>query len=325
MARSTITVVIPCYNGSAFLREALDSVLAQTHAPLEVIVVDDGSTDDSADVAEACGPPVRVIRQENQGESVARNRGIDEARGDWIALLDADDLWKPEKLERQLEAAKPDVVAVHTNWHVFGTREFVYDVSTIPEDRRYSVEQLCTSTNPFHISSLMVRRELPVRFPQWTSYGEDMVYYLELALAGRIMLVPEVLTAKRVHPGAQSAITDVYARWHKTLTEWLRRNEDRLDERTVRTARRGLLLKVTRTAWAAYWQRDWHRFRALRDYLRQYAGDPEVDRLLARRVWPRWMYAVKDGVDRLRGRSADNSPTEPPEMLPYVESLDDDV
>ncbi len=99
----SVSVVIPCYNGAPFLRETLDSVLAQTHAPLEVIVVDDGSTDASAAIAESYGPPVRVIRQQNQGESVAQNRGIDESQGRWIAFLDSDDVWKPTKLERQIQ------------------------------------------------------------------------------------------------------------------------------------------------------------------------------------------------------------------------------
>jgi glycosyltransferase involved in cell wall biosynthesis len=82
-----ISVVIPCFNGAQFLRETLESVRHQTYPAHEVIVVDDGSTDDSAAIA---GPPVRVIRQTNQGESVARNRGIDEATANWIAFLDAD-------------------------------------------------------------------------------------------------------------------------------------------------------------------------------------------------------------------------------------------
>ncbi len=70
-----VSIIIPCYNGAPFLRDALDSALRQTVPPSEVILVDDGSTDDSAAIAEAYGPPVRVIRQDNQGESVARNAG----------------------------------------------------------------------------------------------------------------------------------------------------------------------------------------------------------------------------------------------------------
>ena len=101
----SISVVIPCYNGAAFLAETLGSIAGQTYPPLEVIVIDDGSMDDSAAIAGRFGPLVRVVRQANQGESVARNRGIDEAKGDWIALLDADDVWEPAKLERQMAVA----------------------------------------------------------------------------------------------------------------------------------------------------------------------------------------------------------------------------
>ena len=92
-ADETVSVVIPCYNAAPWLRETIESVLAQTHPVLEVIVVDDGSTDQSAEIAESFGPCVRVVRQSNQGESIARNNGIDLARGDWIAFIDADDIW----------------------------------------------------------------------------------------------------------------------------------------------------------------------------------------------------------------------------------------
>jgi glycosyltransferase involved in cell wall biosynthesis len=96
----SISVVIPCYNGARFLRETLETVLRQTRPAAEVIVIDDGSTDAPAAIAESFGPTVRVIRQANQGESVARNRGIEEAKGNWIALLDANDLWEPSNLQR---------------------------------------------------------------------------------------------------------------------------------------------------------------------------------------------------------------------------------
>ena len=138
----SVTVVIPCYNAARFLRQTLESVLNQTHAPLEVLVIDDGSTDESAAIAQSYGPPVRVICQPNQGESVARNRGIEEARGDWIAYLDADDLWLPEKLERQLAAVQPGVSCIHTNFRPFGTNNHVRDVSQIPAGKRYALERL---------------------------------------------------------------------------------------------------------------------------------------------------------------------------------------
>jgi len=110
----TISIVTPCYNGARYIKETLQSALAQTHPPLEVIVIDDGSTDDSAALAAEAGPPVRVIRQANQGESIARNRGIAEAQGSHVLFLDADDLLEPESLSLLAAAVdgRPDAVAV---------------------------------------------------------------------------------------------------------------------------------------------------------------------------------------------------------------------
>ena len=110
----TVTVITPCYNGGSYLAEALRSALGQSRPPLEVIVVDDGSTDDSASIAERFGPPVRVIQQENQGLPEARNRGLAEARGTHVLFLDADDLLSPEALEHLVSAVgeRPDAVAL---------------------------------------------------------------------------------------------------------------------------------------------------------------------------------------------------------------------
>jgi glycosyltransferase involved in cell wall biosynthesis len=96
--RDTVSVVIPCYKQAGFLAEAIESVLAQSHPHLEVIVVDDGSPDDTSDVA-ALYPRVRCIRQENQGLSAARNTGIRESKGEFLVFLDADDRLTPKALE----------------------------------------------------------------------------------------------------------------------------------------------------------------------------------------------------------------------------------
>lgn len=107
-----ISVVMPCYNGAPFLASSLRSLAEQSFAPHEVIVIDDGSTDDSAAIAEAFGPPVRVLRQANQGESVARNRGIAESQGTHVLFLDADDLLAPLALERLAAAVGSLMCAV---------------------------------------------------------------------------------------------------------------------------------------------------------------------------------------------------------------------
>jgi glycosyltransferase involved in cell wall biosynthesis len=103
-----VSVVIPTYNSAAYLADAVDSVLNQTFTDFEIIVIDDGSTDDTESVMGRYGDRVRYIRQANGGVAAARNRGIEESRGRYVAFLDSDDTWFPSKLERQLEALRKD-------------------------------------------------------------------------------------------------------------------------------------------------------------------------------------------------------------------------
>jgi glycosyltransferase involved in cell wall biosynthesis len=112
-----ISVIIPTWNRSSYLARALESVLAQSVLPYEVIVVDDGSTDNSREIIKRNFRGVRYLYQENRGVSSARNTGILAARGDWIALLDSDDRWEPHKLECQQRAlqAHPDGIMCHSN------------------------------------------------------------------------------------------------------------------------------------------------------------------------------------------------------------------
>src|SRR5271156_2034659 len=102
MSRPAVSVIIPTYNYGRFVTEAVDSVLAQSYTDHEVIVVDDGSVDDTPERMQPYAERVRYLRQPNQGPSAARNNGIEAARGEYVAFLDADDLWHPRKLEAQL-------------------------------------------------------------------------------------------------------------------------------------------------------------------------------------------------------------------------------
>lgn len=111
-----VSVVVPTHNRAPLLPRALDSVLDQTLAPLEIIVVDDGSSDETANVIKEVYPSVRYLKQDNRGVSTARNRGIAAASGEWIALLDSDDTWLPGKLaaQRELLEANPGHRICHT-------------------------------------------------------------------------------------------------------------------------------------------------------------------------------------------------------------------
>lgn len=111
MSAPTVSVIVPAYNAAAFLRRAIDSVLGQTWRDVELIVVDDGSTDDTLQVLAGYGDGLRVLTQANAGPAAARNRGLRESHGEFVAFLDADDWWLPAKLERQvaLMRSRPEV------------------------------------------------------------------------------------------------------------------------------------------------------------------------------------------------------------------------
>ena len=115
------SVIVPLYNKEREVESTLRSVLAQTYQPLEIVVVDDGSTDRSAEIVESLGSPlISLIRQSNAGECAARNRAMSEARGEWFALLDADDEWKPEFLE--------EVAAMIEEWPDCGIYSTAFDI-----------------------------------------------------------------------------------------------------------------------------------------------------------------------------------------------------
>jgi glycosyltransferase involved in cell wall biosynthesis len=122
-----VSVVIPTYNRADKVRKGIESVLAQTFTDLEVIVVDDGSSDETGQtLKQSFGDRIRYYFQPNQGVSVARNKGIEEARGEWIAFLDSDDLWEKEKLESQLDAMErfdPECGACYTDVRFFNYPE----------------------------------------------------------------------------------------------------------------------------------------------------------------------------------------------------------
>lgn len=128
-----VSVVIPCFNTERYIAATLRAVLAQTGASLEVIVVDDGSTDGSAALVERDFPQVRLIRRANAGVAAARNTGIEAASGDWVAFCDADDIWLPGKLAAQFDAinATQGCRMSYTAWHVWVSADAQPDQSLL--------------------------------------------------------------------------------------------------------------------------------------------------------------------------------------------------
>jgi glycosyltransferase involved in cell wall biosynthesis len=198
-----ISVVIPAYNAAHFLPRSLGSVFAQTLQPLEVIVVDDGSTDSTAQVAEQLG--AKVIRRPNGGLAAARNTGIQHASGDWIALLDADDSWSPEKLERQAACVRPDTVLVYTGARFFDDRGSRGEQRAVDPARARKLLRYC---NPILPSSVLLRRQEALAaggFREDTRTCEDWEMWVRMIPFGAFTAVDEPLTSYYVHPASLSA------------------------------------------------------------------------------------------------------------------------
>jgi glycosyltransferase involved in cell wall biosynthesis len=138
ISEATVSVIVPCYNQGAYLAEAVGSLVRQTHTSWECIIVNDGSTDDSLDIARRLAskhPRVRIVDQRNRGLSAARNRGLLEARGGWIQLLDADDLLEPDALARHQEVFRREPatdVAYSALWILSEERREVRRTRSVP-------------------------------------------------------------------------------------------------------------------------------------------------------------------------------------------------
>lgn len=209
-----VSVVIPTYNRSSFVRAAVDSALAQTLPPLEVVVVDDGSDEDIAAALRGAPDQVRIVRQERAGRSAARNRGIEEARGSWIAFLDSDDRWWPDRLARQAQklATGRDLVMIGGYVRVIDARGTPDDVATQSlrraldqaTKRHFDLESLVLRPG-LYTSALLVSRQALEQiggFNRELELLEDWDVMLKLASRGRVDVVPWPPVADyRIHAG----------------------------------------------------------------------------------------------------------------------------
>ena len=190
-----------------------------------MIVIDDGSTDDSAAIATSFGPPVRVMRQPNQGESVARNRGISAAGGEWVALLDADDVWEPQKIERQLAVALKlplSYVCVYSDFYSFN-QTTKYPVEPLPEYHAQPDARVCLLFDWCVMPSTpIIRRDLlgSVRFPETVRHGEDLIFFAQLRDHGQFFRIPKGLTGRRISPFQQTKTKEHLSLKTGSLFRW---------------------------------------------------------------------------------------------------------
>ena len=213
-----VSVVVPVYNGERFLGEALDSVLSQAYEPLEVIVVDDGSTDDSGAVAQS--RPVRYLRRAHEGVSAARNAGIAAAQGELIAFIDADDLWAPDALATQVR----HLLAHPSTGIVLGQMRIVVEPGT-PRPPWYRPEwESATVPSSQPVARRSVFEEIGGFDPSYRM-AEDIDWLARAQEAGvERAVLPDVVLIYRLH-GANSTYEQDVAQSHtfRLLREMLAR------------------------------------------------------------------------------------------------------
>lgn len=269
-----VSVVIPLFNRRRYIVGTIESVLAQRHRDVEVLVVDDGSTDGSADlVASTFGERVRLVRlPQNVGRSAARNLGWEMARGELVAFLDSDDLWLPDKLSRQVDHFRdPSVVLVHC-WvgkidaegkPLERDAELLAQEFARALERGYDYGGITETWSRLYTSAAVVRREaLQVSggFDPRLSNFEDWDVLWRIAKGGRVVTVPEPLVLHRTHPGNTTASwAEAAEPWLEVMRKHLRELQPTESGPAARRARHNLYLNMSlgeywrRRHWASRW------------------------------------------------------------------------
>ena len=203
-----VSVIVPCHNGARFLAEAIESALAQTHPAIETIVVDDGSLDDTPAILERYAGRVRVLHQQNRGPSAARNAALAVAYGEYVAFLDADDRFRPEKIARQVAIldTRPDIGLVYGGWRFIDEEGRSLPGEGRPRGEGDMLPALLLG-NPIHPLAAVVRRALVAEvggFEESLRGCEEWDLFLRLSRRGmRWASLDAPLAEYRLHP-AQS-------------------------------------------------------------------------------------------------------------------------
>lgn len=222
------SVIIPTYNRRDWVIEAVQSVLCQSCVPLEILVVDDGSTDDTLDALDSL--PVKLISQKNEGPSSARNHGAREAKGAWLAFLDSDDLWEPDKLLKQMTYAleKPECELIHTgeSWMRHGklVKQKRHHRKEGTWLYRRSLERCLISP-----SSVVIRKTLFEKlggFDEDLPAAEDYDLWLRICHAHPVGFLEEPLTVKRGGHSDQLSIQPGLDRYRAKALEKMMANSD---------------------------------------------------------------------------------------------------
>ena len=259
-----VSVIMPCYNAASFLEHGVASVLGQTFQDLELIVVDDGSTDESSEILRRVDDPrLKMVFQRNMGVSSARNRGLAEARGEFVAFLDADDTWHPDFLGKLAAAldANPEAVLAYCGWQNVGLPGGRGKPHVPPDYEGVNKIDFFLRCCPWPIHAALTRRsaiEAAGRFDERFTHAEDYGLWLKIAVYARIFRVPEVLAFYHFHGEGQASgngAVAALAHW-KVQREFLGHHEEvvlRLGRKKIKELTDGYLLE---RGFECYWRRD---------------------------------------------------------------------
>lgn len=192
-----ISCIVPVFNGERYLADALESIFKQTYRCLEVTVVDDGSTDRTAAVTNGYGDRVRYIWQPNAGQAAARNSGLSGSQGEFVAFLDADDLWHPEKLERQMARfeARPELDYCFAHVQNFW--------ESAEEQRKFADHRIAKPLPGYSACTMLARRSLFATIGQFNAaitHADDTEWFLRASDSGAKMeMLADVLLYRRLH------------------------------------------------------------------------------------------------------------------------------
>jgi glycosyltransferase involved in cell wall biosynthesis len=237
----TVSTIIPAYRAAQTIGRAVDSALSQTRPPTEIVIVDDGSPDDLAAALRPYGERVRLIRKANGGVASARNRGIDEATGEWLAFLDADDYWEPQRLQRQFDLLQkqPEIGFVAGRFYTQepgGTqqRPFPGDAHLFDKVQVATGELALAVAHRVWTSTVLVRRSVlgSLRFDEHLKTAEDIDLWIRLVLAAPTYLTSEALATAVLTP--QSLSRSDVAGDYGNMLQVLRRNAALLGPAGVR-------------------------------------------------------------------------------------------
>jgi glycosyltransferase involved in cell wall biosynthesis len=208
MWQPLVSVIIPAYNGQQYIRQAIESALAQTYPAVEVLVIDDGSPMPMQEAASGFGPNVRYLRKENGGTASARNFGLKAAKGELIALLDQDDLWLPMKLEKQVPRFVEDPrIGLVTAWmEVFDSETGEVKGTFKPAAEMTMHDMLGHELPP--VQTMVIRRTALEKiggFDESMKGTDDWDLNIRLAIENRVVAVEEVLGRARMHDAQQGS------------------------------------------------------------------------------------------------------------------------